>query len=335
MISPAPAEAHPTPVPSWQDFSTGSASSLRGLSAVSRRVAWASGSEGEVLRTLDGGRTWSHVGPPGTAELQFRDIEAFDADHAVLMSIGDTTDAFRFYVTSDGGAHWTETFRNTEAAAFYDCMAFFDRRHGIALSDPVDGKFRILATSDGGRTWAVAPDTGMPAALAGEFAFAASGTCLTVSGGEHAWFASGGGSAARVYRSNDRGRTWSVTDTPVPSGASAGIYSVAFRDPRHGIIVGGDYTTPDSAPDGAAVSRDGGRTWTVGRTVPGAYRSGVAWTNIAGVAIAVGPTGSDITYDGGQTWHGFDTGSLHGVDCTRDGACWASGAAGRVTRLTL
>jgi photosystem II stability/assembly factor-like uncharacterized protein len=319
--------------PAWQDFATGTTAGLRGLSAVSLRTAWASGTGGEVLRTTDGGTTWRHVGPPDTAALQFRDIQAFDDHHAVIMSAGSGEDS-RIYTTTDGGAHWTETFRNTEPAAFYDCMAFFDRRHGLALSDPVDGKFRILSTGDGGQTWTVLPTAGMPAALDGEFAFAASGTCLAVAGGS-AWFGTGGGAAARVFRSTDRGQTWSVVDSPLPSGPTAGIFSLAFRDPVHGIAVGGDFTVPDNAPDAAALSRDGGRTWQVAEHPPGEYRSGTAWTARPTVAIAVGPTGSDITYDAGLTWNRFATGSLDSVDCTHDGACWASGANGRIARLVL
>ena len=133
--------------PSWELSSTGSTARLRGLDAVSRTVVWASGSGGTVLRTVDGGRTWRQVGPPGTADLQFRDIDAFDARRAVVLSIGEG-DQSRIYATTDGGATWTETFRNTDPRAFYDCMAYFDRRHGLALSDPVDGRFRILSTVD-------------------------------------------------------------------------------------------------------------------------------------------------------------------------------------------
>jgi photosystem II stability/assembly factor-like uncharacterized protein len=322
------------PQPAWQDFTTGSTSSLRGLSAVSWRTAWASGSGGEVLRTLNGGRSWQQVGPPDTAGLQFRDIQAFDDNNAVILSIGDGENS-RIYVTADGGAHWTETFRNQEAAAFYDCMAFFDHRHGIALSDPVDGRFRILSTSDGGITWEVLPAVGMPPALAGEFAFAASGTCIAAASGRHAWFATGGGVTARVFRSADRGGTWTATDTAIPSGPSAGIYSLAFRDPAHGIAVGGDFAVPDAAPSGAGLSRNGGKTWDIADGVPGEYRSGVAWMHLPGLALAVGPTGSDITYDAGRTWHRFDTSSLHGVQCANDGTCWASGANGRIARLIL
>jgi photosystem II stability/assembly factor-like uncharacterized protein len=183
----------------------------------------------------------------------------------------------------------------------------------------------------------------MPAAQPGEFAFAASGTCLVTaahnggrawSGGRDAWFATGGGATARVLHTGDGGRTWRATDTPVPSGPSAGIYSLAFRDPWHGIAVGGDFATPTAAPHAAATTRDSGRTWVAARTEPGQYRSGAAWLPGRGdVALAVGPTGSDITYDGGRTWRRFDTGSFDSVQCARDGACWASGDQGRVARL--
>src|SRR5215211_5282639 len=132
---------------SWQLTPTGSDARLRGLSAVSSTVAWASGSQGTVLRTVDAGASWESVGPPGTADLEFRDIEAFDADHAVILSIGPG-DFSRVYVTADAGQHWTLGFVNDDPNAFYDCMAFFDRNRGLAVSDPVDGAFRIIATDD-------------------------------------------------------------------------------------------------------------------------------------------------------------------------------------------
>ena len=323
----SPAHAGTTQL-GWQLTPTGTTAQFRGLAPVSARVAWVAGTAGTVLRTVDGGRHWANVSPPAAADLQFRDIEAFDARRAVALTIGSGTDS-RVYATSDAGRTWTETFRNEDPAAFYDCMTFLDRRRGLALSDPVDGKFRILATADGGRSWRVLPNAGMPDALPGEFAFAASGTCL-VSAGGRAMFATGGGAAARVFTSRDGGRTWSVTDTPVPSGPSAGIYSLALKPSGEAIAVGGDYVTPDAAPAGAAYLR--GRTWTVARVVPGEYRSGSAWVGRGPVALAVGPTGSDLSRDGGRTWKKFDTGSFDAVECA-GGACWASGAEGRVARL--
>jgi photosystem II stability/assembly factor-like uncharacterized protein len=314
----------------WELTPTGSEARLRGLSAVSAKVAWASGSLGTVLRTVDGGATWQSVGPPGTSALQFRDIEAFDANRAVIMSIGTGTDS-RVYVTNDGGATWSLTFTNDHPDAFYDCITFFDRKRGLGLSDPVDGRFRIIATKDGGQTWEVV-DADMPPALPGEFAFAASGQCLVSNHGSSAWFATGGASEARVFRSQDRGRTWEVSSTPVPSGPTAGIFALAFQGQQRGLAVGGDFLAPTNAPDGAALSVDGGASWTLAANEPGEYRSGVTWVD-GHAAIAVGPSGSDVSADGGNTWARFDDGSFDTVDCARPNACWASGELGRVAVL--
>lgn len=322
----------------WQLTPTGSTSRFRGLAAVSDRVAWLGGSAGQVLRTVDGGAHWQNVSPPGAAGLAFRDVEAFDAHRALVLAIG-SGDASRIFRTSDGGRTWTETFRNTDPDAFYDCFDFFDHRHGLALSDPVGGKFRILATKDGGRSWTVLPNSGMPAALPDEFAFAASGTCLVAGPGRTAWFATGQGARARVFRTADGGRTWRVADSPVAStaGGTAGIYSLAFpASGRIGVAVGGDFLKPEEAVRAAAVTSDGGRSWRLvpADKAPDGYRSGAAF--VPGrpfVVIAVGPTGSDVSFDGGRSWRKFDDGSFDGVQCVPR-ACWASGEQGRAARLT-
>jgi photosystem II stability/assembly factor-like uncharacterized protein len=314
----------------WQLTPTGSSARLRGLSAVSSEVAWASGSMGTVLRTVDRGATWQQVGPPGTSTLQFRDIEAFDADHAVILSIGPGTDS-RIYVTSDAGSTWTLAFVNDDPNAFYDCMTFFDKKRGLALSDPVDGRFRIIATDDGGHSWSVV-DAEMPPALAGEFAFAASGQCLVTDHGHRAWFGTGGGAQARVFRSDDRGESWQVSATPIRSGPTAGIFALAFRGEVHGLAVGGDFTTPTLAPDALALTADGGTTWRLVADAPNEYRSGATWVT-GNAAIVVGPTGSDASVDGGRSWTRFDSGSFDTVDCAHSGACWASGEQGRVAYL--
>jgi photosystem II stability/assembly factor-like uncharacterized protein len=314
---------------SWHLTPTGSTARLRGLSAVSADVAWASGSVGTVLRTVNRGSTWQQVGPPGTETLQFRDIEAFDADHAIILSIGNGSDS-RIYVTSDAGQHWTLAFMNDDPNAFYDCMTFFDRKRGLALSDPPDGvKFRILSTSNRGQSWHVVDPAGMPPALPGEFAFAASGQCITSNHGHRAWFGTGGAAQARVFRSSNRGRTWRVSATPMHSGPSAGIFALAFRSQQHGLAVGGDFAGP--SPDNFALTRDGGRNWQLVPGAPAEYRSGAAWVNGV-VVIAVGPTGSDASFNHGRSWQGFDDGSFDTVDCAH-GACWASGEQGRAAYL--
>jgi photosystem II stability/assembly factor-like uncharacterized protein len=315
---------------SWQLTPTGSTARLRGLSAVSASVVWASGSQGTVLRTVNGGATWQNVSPPGTATLQFRDIEAFDADNAVILSIGVGTDS-RIYVTSDGGQHWTLAFVNQEATAFYDCMAFFDRHRGLALSDPVNGRFRIISTSNGGNSWQIV-DADMPPALPAEFAFAASGQCITTAGGRDAFFGTGGDAVARVFRSGDRGQTWQVSTTPIRSSPSAGIFALAFRDPRHGLAAGGDFFSPAASPDALALTANGGVTWQLVADAPNEYRSGAHWVN-GRVAIIVGPTGSDASFDAGRSWDGFDDGSFDTVDCAGGWVCWASGEQGRVAYL--
>ncbi|MFF8191214.1 WD40/YVTN/BNR-like repeat-containing protein [Streptomyces bobili] len=321
--------------PAWAPKDTGTPTvRFRGLAAVDRDTAWVAGTQGTVLRTTDGGANWRNVSPPGAAGLQFRDVEAFDARHAVVLAIGEG-EASRVYRTDDGGATWTESFRNTDARAFYDCMTFFDRRHGLAMSDPVDGRFRILSTSDGGRSWTVLPDAGMPPALPGEAGFAASGQCLVSAGSRDVWLATGGAARARVLHSADRGLTWTVTDAPIPAGDPArGVFALAFRDRWHGLAVGGDYRAGQPSPSAAAATGDAGRTWRPAGTSPPAYRSGVAWLpHSRTAALAVGPTGTDLTTDAGRTWRTLDTGSYDTVDCTPDHGCWAAGEQGRVARL--
>nr|WP_107423221.1 oxidoreductase [Streptomyces amritsarensis] len=320
----------------WSLKDTGQTARFRGLAAVSRTTAWVAGSKGTVLRTLDGGRSWQDVSPPGAVadQLELRDIEAFDARRAVALSIGEG-EASRVLRTDDGGATWTETFRNPDPRAFYDCLTFFDARHGLAMSDPVDGRFRILATDDGGRHWRVLPGEGMPEALPGEAGFAASGQCLVSAGPRDVWLATGGGASARVLHSADRGRTWRVAESTLPAGDPArGVFALAFRDRARGIAVGGDYRTGQASPQAAAVSADGGRTWRQAATPPPAYRSGAAWYPYsAGTALAVGPTGTDVTTDGGRSWRPLDAGSFDTVDCAADTGCWAAGEKGRVARL--
>jgi photosystem II stability/assembly factor-like uncharacterized protein len=317
----------------WQLTPTGSTASLRGLSAVSENVAWASGSGGTVLRTTNKGATWQSVGPPGTQALQFRDIEAFDRDTAVILSLGDPPtppDSFRIYRTTNAGQTWSLVFQNDEPTAFYDCMAFFDKHRGLALSDPIDSRFRIIATNDGGRSWRIV-DADMPPALPGEFAFAASGQCITTAGGRNAWFG-GGGAAARVFHSRDRGQTWTVASTPMLSGEAAGISALAFRDVKHGLAVGGDFLDTTVAPDSLALSDNGGKSWELVDDAPNQLRSGAAWVT-GRDAIIVGPNGSDVTFDQGRSWRRFDDGSFHTVDCAGGHACWASGTGGRVAYL--
>jgi photosystem II stability/assembly factor-like uncharacterized protein len=321
----------------WLPQSSGVTARLRGISAVSATVAWASGNNGTYLRTTDGGATWRAGIVPGAEELDFRDVEAFDANTAYLLSIGEG-ERSRIYKTTDGGLHWKLQFTNRNPRAFFDAMAFWDARRGIAFSDPVDGRFLIIKTADGGETWKEIPPEKLPPALPGEGAFAASGTCLTVEGSHHVWIGTGGASLTRILRSIDGGDTWQAATTPIPSGqASSGIFSIAFRDARHGVIVGGDYRKEGEARDNVAMTKDGGLTWELVKgPLPAGYRSGVAYTRDPGNQrlIAVGPSGSDYSLNGGASWMSLGNVGYHAVGFANPSSGWAVGENGRIAKYT-
>jgi photosystem II stability/assembly factor-like uncharacterized protein len=331
LALPSGASAHHHRLPQWKPVPTGSDQQYRGLAAVSTKIAWVGGSDGEVLRTSDGGRTWKDVSPPDTKGLLFRDVEAWGTWRASVLAIGEG-EASRIYTTFDGGRHWKLAFVNDDPAAFYDCMDFFaGGRRGLVMSDPVGGRFRIAATDDWGLSWHVLPNGGMPDAVGGEAGFAASGTCLVASGSRDAWFGSGGG-ASRVFHTRDGGFTWKAKPAPIPASAAGGVFSLAFRNTRDGVMVGGDFLVPANGVDASGFTHNG-VTWRGGGDLSG-YRSGVDWVSGSDdTLIAVGPTGSDVTYDGARSWTAFDGADYDAVDCVR-GACWASGPAGAVARTS-
>jgi photosystem II stability/assembly factor-like uncharacterized protein len=317
----------------WAMQASGTTARLRGLCVVDERVAWASGTGGTVLRTTDGGMTWERRPVAGVEALDFRDIEAFDERTACALSIGEGEQS-RIYRTEDGGASWTLRHVNRDAAGFLDALAFWDARHGLALGDPVGGRFAILTTDDGGQTWTRIAPEGLPEALPGEGAFAASGTCLAVGGDRHAWFGTGGG---RVFRSADRGRTWTAHETPIRAGnGTSGVFSLAFRDARHGVAVGGDYKEPTIRTRTIALTSDGGLTWRLpSGEGPGGYRSAVAFLGGAGgmKLVAVGPTGADRSDDGGESWAKLGDTGFHAVSVVGSPSAWAVGEEGRIGRL--
>jgi len=260
--------------PARQTQQSHTTESLRGVSAVSQNIAWASGTHGTYLRTTDAGLTWTPAQVPDAASLDFRAVVAFSADEAFLMSAG-SGDQSRIYHTADAGQHWQLQFTNPNPKGFFDSMVFWDHTHGIVLGDPILDetgklKFELLLTTDGA-TWTHIPPAQLPPAIEGEGAFAASNTSLAIlreeSGASapdpNIWFATGG-RAARVFHSPDRGSTWQVVDTPILHGPdSAGIFSIAFLDPSHGVVAGGDYKHPDQDGPDLAFTSDGGKSWTL------------------------------------------------------------------------
>jgi photosystem II stability/assembly factor-like uncharacterized protein len=331
--------------PQWLQQTSGVTARLRGVSAVSDRVAWASGSDSTVLRTSDGGATWKKL-TVTTDALDFRDIDAVDARTAYVLSIGNGP-ASRIYKTTDAGATWTLQFKNDDAKAFFDAMSFWDRNHGIVIGDSIDGHFCIMTTDNGGQTWVRVPASALPPALENEGAFAASGTNIALFGKSHAWIGTGAGAKARVLHTTDRGRTWKIAETPLIASSSAGIFSAAFRDAKHGVVVGGDYKKENEAVDNLAVTSDGGVTWKLVKGLTG-FRSVVAYVPGAHIGstpgtpetlVAVGPSGADYSTDDGRTWMvlagpGFDTLSFARDRGARgQPTAFAAGARGTIGKL--
>jgi photosystem II stability/assembly factor-like uncharacterized protein len=338
-VAIAQTAAAPAPARQWTAQDSGVKARLRGVSAVSDRVAWASGTDGTIVRTVDGGATWQRLTVTDAEKLDFRDIDALDERVAYALSIGPG-EASRIYKTSDGGQTWAKQFVNADPKAFFDAMTFWTPERGIAISDSVDGHFVIMLTRDGGRTWTRAPLAGLPPALPNEGAFAASGTNVAVYGRDRVWIGTGAANKARVLRSSDGGRTWLIADTPLQAGPSAGIFSIAFRDATHGIIVGGDYKKESDAIDNVAVTADGGATWTPVKTHGlSGFRSVVSYlpgpgASSTATAIAIGPSGADISTDDGRTWQPIDCPGYHTFSVAPRGTtAWAAGEQGRIGRF--
>ena len=311
--------------PEWTILNSGVTQRLRGVSAVNERVAWASGAGGVILRTNDGGTTWRRLTVAGAETLDFRDVDAVDERTAYVLSIGPG-ESSRIYKTKDAGDTWQLQFKNTDPKAFYDAMTFSTPSRGIAFSDSVDGKFVLLLTSDGGSTWKRQEVTG---ALPGEGAFAASGTNIAVQGKKDVWI---GTTAGRVLRSSDGGTSWSISTTGLAASPSAGIFSVAFRDKLHGVVVGGDYKAEGVAGDNAAITADGGKTWTLVRGL-GGFRSVATWLN-NNLLAAVGPSGTDISRDAGKTWTPVPGPGFHTFSAPRRGRIgFGAGERGLLGRL--
>lgn len=295
---------------------------LRGISAVDANIAWASGQKGTVLRTVNGGTQWQVMHFAGAEALDFRDVEAFSAEVAVVLSIGPG-EASRVYRTEDGGQSWTLALQNRDPRGFFDCMVFEGER-GWMLGDPVDGRYQVFATDNSGRDWRQLENG--PKADAGEAAFAASGTCIARLRGALA--VASGGARARIHLLRDGKQEWQAVDTGMARGKpEAGVFSVTPLK-RGWFAVGGDYRG-EATPGNATIGKKKSAT---AIAAPRGYRSGAACVGDKLPCIATGPSGTDL-WDG-RRWHalgdvGFDAIDLHG------NIGWLSGDAGRIARIVI
>lgn len=314
----------------WQPQAVGTDASFRSVSVSGPDVTWLGGTKGTFVRTTDGGKTWQTGTVPDAQACDFRDVKAVDAQTAYLMSAGPAEKGqARIYKTTNGGQTWTLLYQTQQKGVFFDSMDFWDNQHGIVVSDPVEGKWFMLTTDDGGKTWQPVPSAVLPLMEPGEAAFAASGTNLIVQGKRNVWIASGGGLFGRVFRSNDRGKTWAVSKTPLPGGEMAGLVGMQFFSEKVGMVVGGTYKQEQQPKINAAITRDGGLTWQpVSPTDPPGLKEAIALLP-GDRLLLVGPSGSSLSADQGQTWQRLDTDDFHSVACAK-GTCYAVGAKGKV-----
>ncbi len=312
-------------------LTSGKMTSIRGLSVVDDRICWVSGSNGHVARSSDGGITWKWMIIKGFEKRDFRDIEAFDGVTAIIMAAGEPANILK---TINGGETWTVVYENNKTGMFLDAMEFWNKESGIVIGDPIDGKFFIARTFDGGDTWQQVPDANLPAAEKGEACFAASGTNIRVLDRDEACFVSGG-LRSRIFSKRV------PVDLPIIQGReSTGANSIAVRDPKklrnslHFIIVGGDFSNDSTKVKNCFLSSDGGKTWRSPKIPPNGYRSCVEYISDNRL-ITCGTSGVDISNDGGNTWKLISKESYHVCRKAKAGkSVFLAGRDGRIAKLS-
>ncbi|MFY9255453.1 MAG: hypothetical protein WAO83_18520 [Fuerstiella sp.] len=299
--------------------------SLRGIKVVDQQTVFATGSNSTVLRTINGGKTWTRLKVCEDAELDFRDVESATVGSLILMSAGPGEKS-RIFRSTNGGDSWSLVHRNEEPMGFFNGMAFSKDGRGLLVGDPIDGRLFLLETSNFGATWT--PLEG-PETREGEYGFAASGTGIVMGTDGHAWIATGAASS-RVFHTEDFGKSWSVAATPIRSGEpSEGIFSGAFHENRFGVIVGGDYKQPFVSNSNCATSSNGGKTWSLAK-VEMPHKACVRFLDDSKV-LAVGRTGIMLSTNRGQTWKMIADESFYTFDVERlTGTVFLAGGDGRV-----
>ncbi len=310
------------------------ASSVRGLSIVNDQVAWLSGSKGHVAISTNGGKTWTWQQVKGFEKSDFRDVEAFSAKEAIIMSSGTPALILK---TIDAGANWKVVYRNDDKAYFLDAMDFADAKNGYVLGDPINQKFLLLETHDFGSSWKVMPN--LPDALPNEAAFAASGTCLQVIKKRGNLVIVTGGSAARVLLSV-KSKNWLTENVPVAYGqASQGAFSIAFGE-HNVVVVGGDYQQ-NKKVDSTTCNYDS-KYYDIKRklnhyqpagNIPSGFQSCVIYLDHQ-TFLSTGTSGSNISVDGGKTWKQIDQVSFNVCQKAKHGnLILLAGDKGKIARL--
>lgn len=298
-----------------KQLATGKNTSMRGLSVLSDSVAWVSGSNGYVGKTLNGGKTWEWMQPKGYEKLDFRDIEAFDKLKAIVVNAGSPA---YILTTNDGGKSWKQVYKNTDSAIFLDGMGFWDSQQGIVFGDPINNKMQLLKTTDGGLSWQNISSNLKKDLKVGEAGFAASGTTIRTGANGNVWIASGG-SVSNIYYSRNYGHTWKVYPCPILQGeSSTGPFSIAFNNARNGIAVGGNYLKDKENTNNVLITKNGGKSWNRPDKPVLGYRSAVEYFSDK-ICFATGSSGTDYSLDGGNTWTNISTQNFNALQKAKKG----------------
>lgn len=309
---------------------TDAKTSMRGLSVVNKNVIWVSGSRGTIGKSVDGGKTWQWIQPKGYEKLDFRDIQAFDHQKAVVVNAGSPA-----YILStvDGGKTWRENYKNTDSAAFFNGMDFWDGQNGMVFGDPMNHKMQLLRTDDGGLTWKNISEQLKKPMQVGEAGFAASGTSIKTAGNGKVWIATGG-VVSNIYHSANYGKSWKVFKCPILQGeSSTGVFSIDFFDENNGVAVGGNYLNDKDNQNNVLLTHNGGKKWKKPDQPVSGYRSGVVFVT-KDFLVATGTSGTDISTDGGKRWQNISNLSFNAVK-TADGLVVLVGGKGNIYRLDM
>jgi len=307
-------------------LTSGEKTSLRGLSVVDDRVIWVSGSNGKVGKSVDSGHTWKWITVKGFEKTDFRDIEAFDETSAVIMGISEPAYILR---TADAGETWKIVYENKIKGMFLDAMEFWNSNSGIVVGDPIDNKIFIARTFDGGISWRDIPAANYPLTDSGEAMFASSGTNVRKLTKQEAVIVTGG-LRSRLLIKNKQ------IDLPLLQGKqSAGANSIAIKNNKIMIIVGGDFTTKDSSTGNCVITTDAGKTWIFPVTAPHGYRSCVEYIGKKNW-ICSGLSGIDLSNDEGNNWQWISKESFHVCRKAKNGkAVFLAGIGGKIGKLIM
>lgn len=312
----------------WIKQESGTDASFRSIHAISKKVVWAGGSKGTVLRTNNAGSTWQVLKVNGAEKLDFRDIYGVSEKVAYIMSAGLAEEgAAKVFKTSDGGNTWKVVLEYKDKGVFFDSMDFWNEKEGILIGDPIDDKPFILRTLDAGNTWQRIDKEKLPSVLEGEASFASSGTCVAVQPNGKAWL----NTQSRIFFTPDKGETWNVYRTPFKQGQTAGIFGLHFWNENQGIAVGGDYKNDKEKVENVAITHDAGKTWEFLASAQPDGLKEAGWMLPNKSLLLVGTSGTSLLAEDEPAWKAIDNESFHTVSCFKD-ACWAIGGKGNLAK---